>query len=371
MYRLVYKAYSEKVNDGGSGMLDDKLGGSNNIKHDYLYENDAEMTAFFKIPKILVENPKYLRMSVEAKFLYGCFLDRAALSKTNDWKDCKGRIYIIFQFEDIKRVLGCSNQKAGKVLIELEKEYDLIDRKKQGQGKPNLIYVKKILIEESEPKYQNYENQSIRSTKIEAAEVYKSEFKKYENHSSGSSEIELEELRKSNTNKTNINKTNISKTEFTSTDQELDELEKRRRYEEYFIDSLSIEQLIEEYPMKKEILYEILEVVLDTMCSNRKTIRVSKEDKAREVVYSKFMKLNINHIRYVLEVLENSSNVRNMKQYILTTLYNAALTINNYITVQHNSGCKKEEKKKTKDYFGYFGPETKNEELLNAILGNW
>ena len=83
------------------------------------------------------------------------------------------------------------------------------------------------------------------------------------------------------------------------------------------------------------------------------------------------MKINVNHIRYVVEVLETSYNVRNMKQYILTTLYNAALTVNNYITVQQNSISKKEEKKKTKDYFGYFGPETKNEELLNTILGNF
>lgn len=353
------------------GMLDDKLEMSNDTKHDYLYGNEAEITSFFRIPKVLIENPAYSEMSVEAKFLYGCFLDRAALSAVNKWKDGKGHIYIIFQFEEIKRILGCSNQKAGKVLEELETEYDLIERKKQGQGKPNLIYVKKILIEESEPKYQNYENQSFRSTKIETAEVYKSEFKEYENHSSGSSEIELEELRKSNTNKTNINKTDINKTEFTSVNLELDELEKRRMYEEYFIDSLSIEQLIEEYPMKKEILHEILEVILDTVCSNRKTIRVSKEDKAKEVVYSKFMKLNVNHIRYVVEVLETSYNVRNMKQYILTTLYNAALTVNNYITVQQNSISKKEEKKKTKDYFGYFGPETKNEELLNTILGNF
>lgn len=349
-------------------MLDDRLETSNGIKHDYFYGNEMEMTSFFRIPKVLIENPAYSEMSVEAKFLYGCFLDRAALSVTNKWKDGKGHIYIIFQFEDIKRILGCSNQKAGKVLVELEKEYDLIERKKQGQGKPNLIYVKKILVEDSTSKMLNYENRNAKDTKIEVAEVQNTEFWNYENRSSGNTQIKDLELRKSYTNKTNINKNYINKTESSSTVSESDEIEKRRMYEEYFLENLSMEQLVEEYPMKKEILYEILEVILDTVCSTRKTIRVAKEDKAREVVYGKFMKLNPDHIRYVLDVLEKSSNIGNMKQYILTTLYNAALTINNYINVKHNSSCKKEEKMNRKDYFGYFGPGTKNEELLDTIL---
>lgn len=317
------------------------------IRHDYLYGDETELYSFYKIPKLLIENVLYSAMSAEAKLLYAVFLDRASLSASNGWKDDNGRIYIIYQLEDIMRAMGCGNQKAVKILAELENKYGLIERKKQGFCKPNLIYVKSI-----------------------SRVVLNSHLQECENHISGSVKITSTEVLKPHTNYTNINKTNINKTESTSTSikSENDEMEKRIKYKNYFDKNLSVEQLVEEHPTKREILYEIVDVILDTMCSNSKTIRIAKDDKPKDIVHSQFMKLNANHIRYVLDVLEHSSDIRNMKQYILTTLYNAAMTINNYITSQHNKTCVKEEIKKPSDYFGYFGPETKNEELLNAIL---
>lgn len=351
-------------------MLNNKSEVGYQVKNDYLYGNEAEMSSFFRIPKALIEHPLYSGMSAEAKLLYGCFLDRASLSGVNDWKDRQGRIYIVFQFEDIKRILGCSNQKASKVLTELEIEYDLIDRKKQGFSKPNLIYVKKVLAEAIASDVKMYENQNSVCEENRVTEILKSEVESSKNQSFRNTKIEATELRKSYSNNTNINKTNINNTESTFTVSENDGRERRRKYEKYFEKNLSVKQLVEEYPTKKEILYEVFEVILDAMCSNSKTIRIAKDDKPRDIVHSQFMKLNANHIRYVLEVLENSSNIRNMKQYILTTLYNASMTINNYITSKNNGSCEKEEIKVLKDHFGYFGPETNNRELLNAILGN-
>ena len=179
---------------------------------------------------------------------------------------------------------------------------------------------------------------------------------------------EVAELRNSNSNNTNINNTNINNTESISSETNEEEMQRRKKFEKYFEESLSIKQLLEEHPTKKEILQEIFDVVLDVMCSNSDTIRIAKDEKLKDIVHSQFMKLNENHIRHVLDVIENSSNIRNMKQYIITTLYNASMTINTYMTSQRNSICEKEENMKPKDYFGYFGPETKNEELLNEIL---
>ena len=167
-------------------MLDGRLETDYGINHDYLYGNEAEISSFYRIPKILIENTMYARMSAEAKLLYAIFLDRASLSAVNNWKDDGGRIYIIFQVEDIMRVLGCGNQKAGKILSELENEYDLIERKKQGFCKPNLIYVKSV-----------------------SHQVLKSHAQKCENHMSGGVKITCTEMLKSHTNNTNYNKTNI------------------------------------------------------------------------------------------------------------------------------------------------------------------
>lgn len=316
------------------------------LYHEYLYGNEAELYAFYRLPKALIENKLYVGMSAEAKLLYSLFLDRAALSAINNWKDDQGRIYIIFQVEEIMRVMGCGNQKAAKILVELEHRYGLIERKKQGFCKPNIIYVKSV-----------------------TSVVLNSHLHTCENHISGSVKITSPEVLKSHTNNTNYNNTNINNTNPTTSEMVEDMFEQRNKYEKYFTDNLSMEKLIDEFPDKKEILREIVEVILETMCSSCKTIRIAKEDKPREVVHSRFMKLEAEHIRYVLEVLENSSNIRNMKQYILTTLYNASMTINNYITSKNNGSCEKEEIKALKDHFGYFGPETNNRELLNAILG--
>ncbi|MBO5158046.1 MAG: replication initiator protein A [Lachnospiraceae bacterium] len=297
-------------NDKGCGMY-----------HEYLYGSEAELYAFYRFPKALIENKLYVGMSAEAKLLYVLFLDRAALSASNNWRDELGRIYIIYPVEDIMRVMGCGNQKAAKILMELEQEYGLIERKKQGFCKPNLIYVKSV-----------------------CSVVLNSHLQTCENHISGSVEITSPEVLKSHANNTNINKTNIINTNPILSGWDREEMGKREVLEKYFYRNLSIESLKEEYPTKAECIDEIYAIVLDTVCSKRKMIRISGDDKPKEVVYGQFMKLEANHIRYVLEIMEKASNIRNTKQYILTALYNATLTINSYFTMQYNNSCEEETK---------------------------
>lgn len=87
-----------------------------------------------------------------------------------------------------------------------------------------------------------------------------------------------------------------------------------------------------------ESIQEIMELILDTVCSKRKTIRIAGDDKPLEVVKSRFMKLDYSHISYVLSCLkENSTQVRNIKQYLLAALYNAPLTISNYYQAMYNN----------------------------------
>ena len=96
--------------------------------------------------------------------------------------------------------------------------------------------------------------------------------------------------------------------------------------------------LYHDNPYDRESITEILELILDTVCSKRKTIRIAGDDKSLEVVKSRFMKLDYSHISYVLSCLkENSTQVRNIKQYLLATLYNAPLTISNYYQAMYNN----------------------------------
>ena len=103
------------------------------------------------------------------------------------------------------------------------------------------------------------------------------------------------------------------------------------RYEEYFMDSLEISILMQDKSRDRETLEAILDLLAETCSSKRKTIRIAGDDKPIEVVKSRLMKLNSMHIQYVLDCLkENTTYVRDMKQYLLTTLFNAPVTIDSY-----------------------------------------
>ena len=113
--------------------------------YDYFYGAESEQFSFYRIPKVLFTEERFKAISAEAKVLYGLLLDRMSLSAKNGWQDKENRVYIIFTIEDIMEAMGCADQKAGKLLYELESKCGLIEQKRQGLGKPNLIYVKNFV----------------------------------------------------------------------------------------------------------------------------------------------------------------------------------------------------------------------------------
>lgn len=117
----------------------------------YYYKNQAEQFHFYKIPKVLFTDARFKGLSAEAKILYGLILDRMSLSMKNGWMDSQNRIYIHFTLEDAVELLGCGHGKAVRLFSELDsvKGIGLIERKKQGQGKPAKIYVKNFLEDEA------------------------------------------------------------------------------------------------------------------------------------------------------------------------------------------------------------------------------
>lgn len=112
------------------------------MQYEYFYGAQAEQFSFYRIPKALFTEPNFRELSTDAKVLYGILLDRMSLSLKNQWLDAQNKVYIIFTVEEIMDALNCANQKVTRLMVELEKQAGLIERKRQGLGRPNLIYVK-------------------------------------------------------------------------------------------------------------------------------------------------------------------------------------------------------------------------------------
>lgn len=154
---------------------------------------------------------------------------------------------------------------------------------------------------------------------------------KCENQTSGSMKIKSFEVLKSNGNNTYINNTNNINTNLSIFRDAMD------GYREYFTKSLGIISLIDDYPYDEEQIYAILDLIVDTMCSNNEQIKIEGQYKPIGIVKSQLMKLDKSHIEYVLESLSNNPcPVRNVKQYLLTSLYNAPLTMSTYYQAKVN-----------------------------------
>ena len=224
------------------------------------------------------------------------------LSVKNGWLDEQGRVYIIFPVQEVMDALGCADNKATKLFRELEK-FGLIERKRRGLGKPNLIYVKNF----ADPRCRNREK-----------------------NGSGAADSAQQETAKSRGNKTEWNKTEGSEPDPFSSDAE-DEPDERTRLEAYFMQSLEVDLLLRVCPDEEDTIYQIVDLLVDTCSTKRKMLRIAGDDKPTEVVRSRLKKLDADHIRFVLDSLaENTAPVRNMKQYLLAMLYNAPTTMNLY-----------------------------------------
>ena len=273
---------------------------------DYFYGQAGELFSFFRIPKALFQEQRFQDLSTDAKTLYGILLDRMSLSVKNEWFDKKGRVFIIFTIEDVKRTLRCADNKATRLLRELEK-FGLIERKRRGQGKPCLVYVKNFSAESSKESVKNRDNDDSCGSKIACQDPVKSRgIKKKEN-------------------KTEMNNTNLILSD------ESEKMKNRELLEEYFSCSLEMDLLLRLYPDDEDTIYQIVDLLVDTCDSKRKLIRIAGDDKPAEVVLSRLKKLNADHIRFVLDCLAaNTSPIRNMKQYLLAALFNAPTTIQLY-----------------------------------------
>ena len=283
---------------------------------DYFYSSQADSYSFYRIPRVLITGEHFKTLSTDAKLLYSLLLDRMGLSLKNNWLDDEGRVYIYYTIDEIQEDLCCGHVKAGKLLAELDTKsgIGLIERIKQGQGKPTKIYVKWFAsVHEDSPA-------NSRPTKAVRQESSEMEVKTAKSCTSRPTNDRSADLRKADTNYIDNNNTDFSYTYPSIHQQEYGACMEKLK------DQVDFPLLAESYP--NDDPESILELICDVLCSASPTIRIGRESLPIGKVQDRFKRLRFEHVAYVLDSLrETTTRIINIKAYLLRALYDAPLTM--------------------------------------------
>lgn len=334
-------------------------------KLDYFYGTEVVQFSFYRIPRALVKDEEYKRLSSNAKQLYGIMLDRTALSQVNGWLDDENKAFIYYKYQDIMADLNCAKGTCAKCVKELEKA-GLIETKRQGQGKPNIIYVKRIITEENKKSEKREEGdegtinvfsevQKLDFTTTEGTvsedpviEVYA---QKSNMQTSKSPENELPEVQNldSSYTKNNYNNHNYTNPIHPSITTSVVEGDLQSRIRQNIDYDAWIARASYADRGTIECLYQI---ICDVICIPRPTIRIGQTTYPYQSVRDRFLQIRSDHIEYILECLrKTTTEIRDIWSYLLQALYRSAITIDGYYqqAVRH-------------DWYGtpYIGEEEKN-----------
>ena len=326
------------------------------MQFDYFYGSEAEQFTFYRIPKILITSQFFKKVSDSAKLLYGLMLDRMSLSIRNGWLDDDNRAYIFFTTNDVMEQMSCGTEKATKMLAELdsEKGIGLIERVKQGQGRPAIIYLKKFYDLEDkdttsqsstsknenqafeESKNKTFENRKTRLSEIESQEFRKSKNKTFENRKSRVSETESQDFRKSKCNYNNINYTDINYIYPINQDsyniQNSDQTEERwiDRYTKT-VDEIK-KQIDYDYLInyaERDIVDEVVNIMAEVMTIPRPKYKIEGDFVEYDAVLNNLKKITAEQLEVcLLAYSRQRQRIRNPKAYWISVLYNIPLTSN-------------------------------------------
>ena len=340
------------------------------INFDYYYGIEAEQFSFYRVPRLLIKDERFKGLSSDAKLLYGLMLDRMSLSMKNGWLDDENRAHIIYTVDAIMEDLGCSKPTCTKIMRELDSEngIGLIEKKRRGLGKPDIIYVKNFSSvpnekEEKEPSnpdvstevknfnFKKQKNLTSGSKESELQGVKESDLKRERNLTSESKEIVPQEVNDFSPNYNNTNHNNLSYNDMNyinpinhsgseGKQEKTDMMDDVNAYIELIKDNIEYEHHMKyDDWQNKALSEELFAVICEVVCVKRTTIRIAGEDYPYELVKSKFLKLNSGHLEYVIGCMhDTNTKITNIKAYMVTALYNAPSTINHYYQqeVQHD-----------------------------------
>lgn len=306
---------------------------------EFFYGDEAIQYSFFRIPRLLITSPRFRGLSTEAKLLYGMMLDRMGLSLKNGWHDEDGRVYIYYTVEEIAEDLNCGREKAMKLVADLDesKGFGLIYRKRQGQGKPTKIYVKRFASREI--------------TKREGlSEVGKSDFKKSEDSDPQKSEIptsrnpefRLQEVGKPDASYNDYNNTYISHNQsvIPSLEEGLQngaqdgpkDGERERERIKHQIDFAVFPFRLNRWELRQA--EELLEIMVEVSMNRAPTVRIGQAEYDTAYVQFRLTKITCEDIETIIHNLaEAEGQVKNIKAYLLAALFNATATTYNRETL--------------------------------------
>ena len=266
-------------------------------------------------------------------------LDRMSLSIKNEWYDDTGRVYIYYTVDEICSSLNCGRDKSMKLLAELDtgKGVGLIERKKQGQGKPTRIYVKRFTTQELPPQPENKPEPPVPPPAVDYDDVQKSDFTTPRGRDFQRAEVEG----------IDPNQTKRNQIDFIQPDPSIyppapggrqmgiDRYELREEVKE----NIEYEHLRQELPY--DDVESLLELIVDVLSSTASTMRIGGEVLPIDAVRRRFRQLDSEHIKYIIDSLrQTTTKINNIRAYLLTALYNAPITIGPYYSaaVRHDFG---------------------------------
>ena len=370
---------------------------------DYYYGAQAEQFNFIRIPKAMIVDPMFADLSVNAKLLYGVLLDRMNLSMKNRWFDSENRVYIIYQISEIMGDFNFSKKTAVRYLNELEDFGLVEKKRRglglpsllyvknfivlQDHSEPddtdfndkteydNLSENMENFVGKEQETSRGVETYTSRSVDMETSKGVEQEtLRGVGTYTSESVDVEtskgvrqvtlrgvkstLQEvtekdplINKTNNSNTNMNNTDLSNTKTNNTilsnpavKQAIDKMGREEesdfdKYKKLVKENIDYGVLIDRHYIEKSIIDGMVNLIVETMISENDYIVISSTKFPKEAVKSRFSKLDISHIEYVLECMNhNTTNIKNIKKYLLAALYNAPTTIDSYYKarVQHD-----------------------------------
>ena len=340
---------------------------------DYFHGNEASEFRFYRVPKALFGG----ELSLEAATLYSLMLDRVGLSVKNGWLDSLGRVFIYFVQKDVQKFLRCGHNRATAFMRELER-FGLIERKRQGLGKPAIIYVKNFSgsengalenegneIEEKAPAVQQEDasNKALFSASEGAVQTART------GQSRAPAEGSLDCPNRA------ANETEKKETELTETNRILPQplavkncasfrpsppdihsapfppalptrtaelgssggpkgrkmMDEMRWVREEIRENIDYEGLVWDHPCDAGIFDGYVELMTEAACSTKETVRICGQELPTAVVRSRFLKLGREHVESVRDCLgHTTAAIGNIKAYTLAALYNAPATMGQY-----------------------------------------
>ena len=325
------------------------------LKLEYYYGQEAEQFTFYRLPKALITDARFKDITNNSKLLYGLMLDRMSLSVRSGWFDDQNRVYIKYSIKNIMEDLNCSKMTAVGLLKELQ-AIGLVDIE-QENGKANIIYVKNFISgdEEEVDRSNNCtgknnkpanEHPSKKETGIKSEPVSTKDPSDKNTgtcqesvpgavRNSDPNNNDFTDIQESDTDHIVLSALNPTQTIRVSA---MDEMDETTAYMELIRENISYDIMMSDRKwVDREMYDELYQLICDVVCVPRKTIRIAGEDYPYNLVKSKFLKLNSQHLECVIGCMKNNTTkVSNIKAYLTTALYNAPNTINHYYTAEVN-----------------------------------